>query len=144
MLKPMAYSMMNILVCFSFIFDWTFITILDLGHSHVLESQLEQIKHSAVPVPNKRSPLSNQSAEAAFFDSLGAISNLQVIPSGFYLCQEEFDEDGYPLAEEIPVGFRSVRRISVELPTGVWFPHAVLWSQAVDLMEKVLEQIESQ
>jgi len=102
-------------------------------------SQLEQIKHSAIPVPDHRSPFQLAASEARFNAMLLDVERAAYLPANINVQAADWGEEGYPLREEIPVGFRTQRRLSIELPSMVWLPRAIRWAQAITLLNRLLE-----
>jgi hypothetical protein len=73
--------------------------------------------------------------ETEFFLALRELVDEEVIPVGYGLYEDEWEDDGYPLFETLDVGKRRGGKptiISLEDP--IWQHRAVLWVQAVNLL----------
>ncbi|KAJ7508019.1 hypothetical protein B0H11DRAFT_1704680, partial [Mycena galericulata] len=102
--------------------------------------QADDVRHAAIEVPDHHSPFSPE-IEAIFLQGLERMWNEEVIPEGYGLAPEELDGNAYPHRESIHLG-RGGKKISVILPVDVWWPRAVRWAQGLDLMTRILVEIE--
>jgi hypothetical protein len=101
--------------------------------------QESDIRHDAIEVPLGESSF-DEETERLFLEALAEIQRRNPIPSGYGVAQEEWPEYGYPSNETIKVG-RGKKSVTVDLPTEVWWPHAVRWVQALDLMYRVVIEV---
>jgi hypothetical protein len=101
--------------------------------------QGSDIRHDAIEVPLGES-LFDEETERLFLNALTEIQRRNPTPSGYGVAQEEWPEDGYPSNETIKVG-RGKKSVMVELPVEVWWPRAVRWAQALDLLNRVLVEV---
>ncbi|KAJ7465668.1 hypothetical protein FB451DRAFT_1041457 [Mycena latifolia] len=97
----------------------------------IAADQTSDVRHEAIEAPSHDSPFSPE-IEAVFLEALEAVKTQNIIPEGFNL-----DLDNYPLRESIHLG-RGGKMISVILPLDIWWPRALLWAQALDLMTRML------
>ncbi|KAJ7897579.1 hypothetical protein B0H14DRAFT_2332530, partial [Mycena olivaceomarginata] len=97
----------------------------------IAADQTPDVRHDAIDVPAHNSPFSPE-LEAVFFETLGAVKALNIVPERF-----DLDLDAYPLRESIHLG-RGGKRILVLLPLDIWWPRALLWSQGLDLMTRMI------
>jgi hypothetical protein len=104
----------------------------DLDEQIAAEQQ-EDIRHEGVSAPLQNSPFSSDE-EVTFFIALNEIQDAGHVPEGYGVTLEEMD-DGYPSHESVRVAARDV---VLELPLNIWFPRAVHWVQAYDLMLHML------
>ncbi|KAK6968889.1 Integrase catalytic domain-containing protein [Favolaschia claudopus] len=74
--------------------------------------------------------------EKVFWEALEFVKAENMIPEDF-----DTDLDSYPVRESIHLG-RGGKRISVTLPLDIWWPRALLWAQALDLMTRLLVENE--
>jgi hypothetical protein len=70
---------------------------------------------------------------------LQAVHGTGYVPPNYFLHEDEWGQSGYPSREEIPVGFRTQRRLKIDLPYSVWYPRAVRWAQAATLLNRLLQ-----
>lgn len=103
----------------------------------IAEDQEHNIRHAPVPVARHRNPFETDEEEAEFFSLLGAVANGNIVPAGYGVLQEEWDEDNYPEREIINVGARAVE-LEVTLTREVWLPRAICWAQGLDVMERLI------
>lgn len=101
----------------------------------IQEEQWSQIRHEAVPVPDRRNPFLNKEMEAEFFHLLQEIVEAGIMPVGYGLFPDEWEDDTYPLFETLQMGKRrGGRTVQVSLAAPIWRERAVLWAQAVNLL----------
>lgn len=93
----------------------------------------------AVDVPEIASPFLTPADEQEFYAALAVLQNEQVIPAGYGLLPDEWDDHSYPTLEVLGSGRRGRREITVSLPEIIWRPRAELWGCAVDLLIRLLE-----
>ncbi|KAJ6595295.1 hypothetical protein B0H10DRAFT_2329373 [Mycena sp. CBHHK59/15] len=102
----------------------------------IADDQTRDIRHEAIEVPSHGSPF-NSEMEAVFFEALEDLKAQNIVPEDF-----DLDVEHYPVRESIHLG-RGGKRITVILPVDIWWPRALLWAQALDLMTRMLVEIES-
>jgi hypothetical protein len=108
-----------------------------------LASQIEddlhsQIRHEPIGVPDHRNVFDDET-EALFFSTLQEIVEANVMPAGYGLFPDEWEEDRYPLFETLKVGKRGSKSIVISLAAPIWRQRAVLWAQAVNLPTRFIE-----
>ncbi|KAJ6470499.1 hypothetical protein C8R45DRAFT_937408 [Mycena sanguinolenta] len=101
----------------------------------IAADQRPDVRHDPVGVPSHGSPF-NSELEEIFFAGLEAVKSENIIPYGF-----DLDLDTYPARESIHLG-RGGKRISVVLPSDVWWPRALLWAHGLDLMTRIIVEAE--
>jgi hypothetical protein len=73
--------------------------------------------------------------ETEFFLALQKLVEEEVIPVGYGLYEDEWEDDGYPLFETLHVGKRRGGKSTViSLEDPIWQHRTVLWVQAVNLL----------
>ncbi|KAJ7734734.1 hypothetical protein DFH07DRAFT_754295, partial [Mycena maculata] len=107
----------------------------------IADDQADDVGHAAIEVPTHTSPFSPE-IEYVFFNALEDLKTQAVIPDGYGLAPEELNGAPYPSRESIHLG-RGGKKISIILPLEVWWPRAVLWAQGLDLMTRILVEIDS-
>jgi hypothetical protein len=70
-------------------------------------------------------------------DNVGLLGQAGNLPPGFGLLPDEWDEDEYPAVEHIPYGPRHGTK-EISLPHHIWYPRAILWGQALFVLNALL------
>ncbi|KAJ7714865.1 hypothetical protein B0H16DRAFT_1340362 [Mycena metata] len=113
-----------------------------------LENQIEavqaqNIRHAPVKVARHHSPFEEAADEATFLELLAiVISQPDVVPEDYGVQPEEWSGDGYPETETIRTGTNG-KELLVVLPRTEWFPRAIQWAQGLDLLNRVLYELEN-
>ncbi|KAK7013406.1 hypothetical protein R3P38DRAFT_3575743 [Favolaschia claudopus] len=102
------------------------------------DAQADNFHHEAVSVPKHSNPFEDDSSMELFYDSLETAINESIIPPGYGLLPEEWDEEGYPSFEILKSGRRGVKRLRVALPDAVWRPRAEMWGRALAILEHIV------
>jgi hypothetical protein len=103
-----------------------------------VEQYESNIHHEPVAVPKHSSPFENQpELHQTFMVNLGLLGEAGNLPPGFGLHPDEWEEDGYPAAEDLPYGPRN-HTIEISLPQHIWHPRAILWGQALFVLNALL------
>ncbi|KAF7343727.1 hypothetical protein MSAN_01953300 [Mycena sanguinolenta] len=80
-----------------------------------------QIRHEAIDVPDHRNPFTDDAhGENLFFSVLADVVKQDIMPAGYGLLAEEWDNDGYPDVEILKVGKRARKEIEVSLAHPIW------------------------
>jgi hypothetical protein len=98
------------------------------------QQQRQNVNEDVVPVPSRRSPFTDPAEEAAFFVMLNQAINHQVIPDGFRLRPNEWEDGRYPVFETIRLGRRRSKELEVSLANEIWYKRACVWCQALVCM----------
>ncbi|KZV62873.1 hypothetical protein PENSPDRAFT_710703 [Peniophora sp. CONT] len=99
------------------------------------------IRHSPIRVPRHVNPfLGDLAREERFWEKVQALKDArpEMIPEGYNLLDEDFEEEMYPSAHEIPLGRSKTRTQVIPLPYEVWYPRAVRWVQALHVLNHEL------
>ncbi|KAJ6470290.1 hypothetical protein C8R47DRAFT_988786, partial [Mycena vitilis] len=120
-------------------------------HEPSVEEQIENqvqadlaqnIRHEPVKVANHGSPFDEVELEIHFLSLLlELVSEPDVVPEDFGILPEEWEDDDYPEVEVIRPGTKG-KELAVILPRDEWFAKAVRWVQGLDLMTRVLHELE--
>ncbi|KAJ7727859.1 hypothetical protein DFH07DRAFT_970066 [Mycena maculata] len=119
----------------------------ELDPEEELENQIQadqagNIRHSPVKVARHKSPFEEPEQEAAFLELLDVVlSQPEVQPEDYGVLEEEWEDEDYPETETIRTGTNG-KELVVVLPRDDWLPHAVQWAQALDLFNRVLDEID--
>ncbi|KAI6149919.1 hypothetical protein BKA82DRAFT_135849, partial [Pisolithus tinctorius] len=76
-------------------------TDLTMVASLIAEEQAAQILHEGAQVPEDHNPFPYPQTEVIFGDALERLQEMEHIPSGLGMLEEEWGEDGYPEIEVI-------------------------------------------
>ncbi|KAF8162523.1 hypothetical protein K438DRAFT_1618343 [Mycena galopus ATCC 62051] len=110
-----------------------------------LENQIEadqaqNIRHAPIKVARHHSPFEEDEDEADFLELLEVVvSQTDMLPADYGVVPQEWEDTVYPEVEVIRTGTNG-KELVVLLPRGEWFQRAVKWAQALDLLNRVLEE----
>ncbi|KAI5994957.1 hypothetical protein EDC04DRAFT_2586052, partial [Pisolithus marmoratus] len=105
--------------------------------SRIAAEQSSQFLHEAAEVPGHINPFTAATL-AAFTGALAQVQQLNHIPTGLGIREEEWDSDGYPEIEVIQSGQQGRRELAIELPHSLWYGQAVCWCQALEVFNHTL------
>ncbi|KAJ7489636.1 hypothetical protein B0H11DRAFT_1720157 [Mycena galericulata] len=103
----------------------------------VTEDLAHNIRHPAIKVARHKNPFRSALIEHNFVAALAEIVRQGLVPRGYGVLQDEWEDGTYPSMEAINPGTRG-KEIVVVLPRDVWLPRAVYFSQALDAMTRSL------
>lgn len=111
-----------------------------------LENQVQaditrNIRHQPVKVAKHRSPFKDAELEVHFLAVLEDHLAQPDLPDDYGILEDEWEEEDYPEIEIIRPGTKG-KELAVILPRDYWFPRAVRWVQGLDLMTRVLHELE--
>ena len=94
-----------------------------------------QIRHEAIEVPDHKNPFRDDTdAEGEFFAVLADVVREEIVPVGYGVLPEEWDEDGYPDIEILRAGRQMKTQIPVSLAHPIWLQRATLWVQGLNIL----------
>jgi hypothetical protein len=107
-----------------------------------IEADLAQnIRHEPVKVAQHRSPFKDEDLQQHFLSLLEALfAEPGVLPEDYGVLEDEWEEEDYPEIEVFRPGTKG-KVLTVILPRDDWFPRAVRWAQALDLMTRILHEL---
>ncbi|KAJ6518490.1 hypothetical protein DFH09DRAFT_1427334 [Mycena vulgaris] len=120
----------------------------ELDREEELENQIQadqaqNIRHAPIKVARHSSPFEDEEVEADFLQLLSAVlSQVDELPENYGVLPEEWDDDDYDEIETIRTGTNG-KELVVVLPRSDWFPRAVQWAQALDLLNRVLDEMDN-
>ncbi|KAE9386033.1 hypothetical protein BT96DRAFT_960656 [Gymnopus androsaceus JB14] len=76
---------------------------------------------------------------AIFDETLQLAVEAEILPIGYGICPEEWEDNHYPSVEIIQTGRKGAKELSVQLPDFVWRPRAHLWTLGLSVMEQIIE-----
>jgi hypothetical protein len=100
------------------------------------EDQTDQIRHEGVDVAQHRSPFTADEA-AAFARALKTVLDEDIVPSGYGILEEEWDEGVYPDVEVLKTRRKGGKVFVVSLAEPIWKARAKLWCQAVAILDQM-------
>jgi hypothetical protein len=104
----------------------------------ILENQKGNIHHNPAPVPEHADPFNNEQERQAFQTALEIMCQNNVIPHGYGLNSDEWNDTGYPSFEIIPAGRHCTKKLRISLPDAIWHPRANLWAQAHHALSEII------
>ncbi|KAJ7758913.1 hypothetical protein B0H14DRAFT_2404259, partial [Mycena olivaceomarginata] len=120
---------------------------VDVDEEEELENQIaaeqaQNIRHAPVKVARHGSPFPEDAEmEQDFLDLLEEVlAQADVLPQNYGVLEEEWDEEEYPELEIIRTGTKG-KELRIILPREEWYDRAVRWAQALDLLNRVLEEL---
>ncbi|KAL0568310.1 hypothetical protein V5O48_013678 [Marasmius crinis-equi] len=100
-----------------------------------VQTELDDKFIRSARAPKVRNPFEgNLELEKLFWVTLKDVSDEGHFPAGYGIRREEWVEGEYPSFERLHTGKkRGGKELVIELPENVWFPRAVLWTQALSV-----------
>ena len=119
----------------------------DLDPEEELENQIgadqaQNIRHAPVKVARHKSPFEDVEHEDIFLQLLDTVLSHPDLPENYGVAEDEWEAEDYPETETIRTGTNG-KELVVVLPRDDWFPRAVQWAQALDLLTRVLHELEN-
>ncbi len=108
--------------------------------SRLARDQERHVRHPAIPVPDGNCPFSNEGLET-FLKALQQIQEAEIVPENYGLLEDEWEGETYGDVETLIRG-RGGREDPITLPFTLWWPRAVHWVQALELMSLMLIDVE--
>ncbi|KAJ7060886.1 hypothetical protein C8F01DRAFT_975113 [Mycena amicta] len=102
----------------------------------VAEAQGDNFHHEPVAVPKHECPFGDDDLQL-FTRSLQAASSANMVPHGYGLLEEEWEDEGYPSFEIIKSGRRGRKELRIDLPDHIWRPRAELWGCALAILNQI-------
>ncbi|KAJ7628783.1 hypothetical protein FB45DRAFT_748447, partial [Roridomyces roridus] len=122
------------------------------GAGHLLDEDDESVGHieaatdhhfheEPASVPKYKNPFSDE--DLPIFDAALAEANRQqILPPGYGIRQEEWEEGSYSASEFLTCGRKGGKRLEVALPNTIWLPRAQLWVRGLAVMEELIHGAE--
>ena len=104
---------------------------LDLA---IAGDQDRHIRHEAIGVVENQCPFASAEATAIFSSALKDVQSAGIIPQHFGVAENEWEGSFYGETETVKVGRKEVQ---IALPFGIWWPRAVAWAQALEVMVNI-------
>ena len=84
------------------------------------------------------SPFDSENTFEIFQLTLQQIQDEAIVPHGYGVTHQEFQEVGYPTQEILQGGKKGQKEMYITLPREIWLPRPIKWCQALEVMTSVL------
>ncbi|KAJ7793220.1 hypothetical protein B0H14DRAFT_2393724, partial [Mycena olivaceomarginata] len=101
------------------------------------DAQAENFHHEPVPVPKHANPFPEDETMQLFHDTLSAAEEIGLIPPGYGLLPDEWEDGIYPSYEILKSGRRGGKALRVALPDSIWRPRAEMWGRALAALNEL-------
>lgn len=113
--------------------------------AHLEQDQESNFHHAAVRVPRRIDPFKDApDSFSVFEETLQHVRNEGHMPIGYGLHPDEWETDEYPSFEHIRSGRHAHKELRIALPDMIWRPRAILWGQALDIMDRMFAMLDEQ
>lgn len=99
--------------------------------------------HAPVKVPRHANPFTTSEQLEVFQNALAEMIDSGNIPDGYLVNNDDWIDEAYPTAENIPTGHKRSKELTIPLPEEVWRPRAALWAQGLHVLTHMLEILEN-
>ncbi|KAJ7232092.1 hypothetical protein C8J57DRAFT_1091364 [Mycena rebaudengoi] len=110
--------------------DWEdMIDNIDAAHAH-------NFHHEPVTVPKHQNPFPEDILQ--MFDTMLTESErLKIVPPGYGLLPDEWENGSYPAYEILKSGRKGSKELRVALPDSIWRPRAEQWGRALAILDHI-------
>lgn len=105
----------------------------------IANNQKPHVRHEGAPVPLHTNPFQHAEAESRFFGVLGEVVKNGIIPTGYGMLIDEWEDGIYPDVEYLRIGLHGKKEIQVSLAAPVWRRRAQLWVQGLSVLSHFSE-----
>lgn len=99
------------------------------------------VRHEPIQVANHASPFATDQETVHFLTLLDTLDAEDYLPLEYGLAPQEWEGGRYPEAENIRMGTRG-DGMTIPLPLELWYPRAVKWGRALDVLSRILDHDE--
>ena len=110
--------------------------------SCIADEQASQFLQKDANVPRQTNPFNNQDLQAVFQEALNQVQDIGHVPIGLGIREEEWDSEEYPGVEIIHSSHWGQEDLVIELPHFLWYPQAVKWCQALEVLNHTLALVD--
>ncbi|KAJ7760860.1 hypothetical protein DFH07DRAFT_1021347 [Mycena maculata] len=108
------------------------------------EDQAGNIRHAPIKVARHQSPFATPEQDEMFLTLLPTLAE-EDVPEDYGVRPDEWDnEPHYPEVEVIRRPGTRGKEIQVVLPREEWYPRAVVWAKALDLLSRIVTELEEE
>ncbi|KAG1889907.1 hypothetical protein F4604DRAFT_1568299 [Suillus subluteus] len=108
-------------------------------HEEIIADMQSNIHDQPVPVPNNSNPFPSPEAEVIFCRALADVQSAGLKPDNVLFPASQWVIDTYETHEDISVGFRKTKSLTIHLPPEIWMPRALDWAQGLSVLHYLLE-----
>ncbi|KAJ7137897.1 hypothetical protein C8R44DRAFT_606958, partial [Mycena epipterygia] len=107
-----------------------------------LEARIEaahalDFHHEPVPVPKYAEPFQDDAMMQLFHNTLSAANEDGIVPEGYGLLPQEWENGVYPSFEILKSGRRGSKQLRVALPDSIWRPRAEMWGRGLAILDQI-------
>ncbi|KAF8209154.1 hypothetical protein K438DRAFT_1572843, partial [Mycena galopus ATCC 62051] len=103
----------------------------------VEQAHAANFHHEPVSVPKHANPFPDAETMQIFHAALSAADENGLVPPGYGLLPEEWEEDVYPSFEILKSGRRGGKELRVALPDSIWRPRAEMWGRGLAILNEL-------
>jgi hypothetical protein len=100
----------------------------------IANDQDHHIRHEAIEVVETQCPFRSKEGQNVFVAALQEVQAAGIIPDGLGVAENEWGGSFYGETETFKVGRKQVE---IQLPFAMWWPRAVAWAQALEVMVRI-------
>jgi hypothetical protein len=119
-----------------------FVDVEDDAWQEIIEdveaSHAGNFHHAPVGVPKHANPFSGEGM-SVFDLALQTAERRGIVPSGYGLLEDEWEDGGYPAYEILKSGRKGSKELRVALPDSTWRPRAEMWGRGLDILARLTE-----
>ncbi|KAJ6624168.1 hypothetical protein B0H10DRAFT_1785093, partial [Mycena sp. CBHHK59/15] len=109
---------------------------------NTLSAQIEEalannFHHEPVPVPKHTNPFSDDATMQLFHDALSAANETGLVPPGYGLLPDEWEDGVYLTYEILRSGRRGTKELRIALPDSIWRPRAEMWGRGLAILNQL-------
>ncbi|KAJ6543011.1 hypothetical protein B0H19DRAFT_957835, partial [Mycena capillaripes] len=101
------------------------------------EAHTGNFHHKPVAVPKHNNPFSDKETMQVFHDALSAAEEIGLVPAGYGLLPDEWEDGVYPSYEIIKSGHRGGKQLRVALLDSIWRPRAEMWGRGLAILNEL-------
>jgi len=95
------------------------------------KNELHHVRHEGIHVSEGQSLFPSSEHKAQFFSTLQHAVENKFVPHGYGTLLYEWKDGHYPINEDISIGNRGSRQLTISLEHPIWLARARLWAQAL-------------
>ncbi|KAJ7732233.1 hypothetical protein DFH07DRAFT_755339, partial [Mycena maculata] len=100
-------------------------------------AQESNFHHEAVAVPKYANPFTSDETLHTFHQALAIADAQGVVPEGYGLLPDEWEDGTYPSFETLKSGRRGGKELQVPLPDFIWRPRAEMWGRGLEILNQL-------
>jgi hypothetical protein len=108
--------------------------ILDDLDGAIANDRDHHIRHEAINVTETKCPFRSEYGRNVFVAAFQEVQESEIIPENLGVAEDEWERFFYSETETVKVGRKQVE---IQLPFVIWWPRAVAWAQALEVMVRI-------